>query len=344
MTDLKEQNQTIGVKIGSTYSVSAVRGGLESPVTKVIKSCVSPVTDPDTNVINETYIGVERPDSVFPLDKGIIENDDRIPLTMAIINKLEAPSMSLVVAAIPALELVDGRERLKKALRESLKPLKMVLSPEVYCGAVNALGYYEVGGKRKLKALHSDFLALNLGSTTLEVLIALHGERKYLNAFTSVCGNKVDYELFDMLHNSFGKVIITLPQIREMKEQFNMAKPKEIIVNVMTQSEGVRRVPVQRVFQTVLEKYVLDVSNVLVSLLKNTLTPETIAQVFDTPIVLTGGMGNIPGLAEGIERNMRELLHYEKITVLKQVDGHIAPALGALTLANEINWDVIPYV
>ena len=337
-------NPTIGVKIGSTYSVSAVRGGLETPVTNVIKSCVSPVTDPDTKTVNETYIGVERPDSVFPLDKGIIESDNHIPLTIAIINKLGVPAGARIVAAIPALELVEGRERLKKALRESLKPSKMVLSPEVYCGAVNALGYTEVNGKRRLKALHSDFLALNLGSTTLEVLIALHGTRKYLNAFTTVCGNKVDYELFDMLHNSYGKVLITLPQIREMKEQFNMNSPKDIMLNVMTHNDGVRRVSVAKTVQTVLDKYVFDVSTFLVSILKNTLTPETIAQVLDTPIVLTGGMGNIPGLPERIEKKMRELLRYEKLTILKQVDGHIAPAIGALTLANEINWDRIPYI
>jgi len=344
MPESIDVNPTIGVKIGSTYSVSAVRGGLETPVTNVIKSCVSPVTDPDTKTVNETYIGVERPDSVFPLDKGIIESDDHIPLTISIINKLGVPAGARIVAAIPALELVEGRERLKKALRESLKPSKMVLSPEVYCGAVNALGYTEVNGKRKLKALHSDFLALNLGSTTLEVLIALHGTRKYLNAFTTVCGNKVDYELFDMLHNSYGKVLITLPQIREMKEQFNMTSPKEIMLNVMTHNDGVRRVSVAKTVQTVLDKYVFDVSTFLVSILKNTLTPETIAQVFDTPIVLTGGMGNIPGLPERIEKKMRELLHYEKLTVLKQVDGHIAPAIGALTLADEINWDRIPFI
>ncbi len=343
MPENEEVKQTIGVKIGSTYSVSAVRGGLETPVTNMIKSCLSPVTDPDTKVINDMYIGVERPDSVFPLDKGIIEKDEQIPLTIAIINKLNVPHGALVVAAVPALELVEGRERLKTALREALKPFKMVFSPEVYCGAVVALGYTEVNGKRKLKALHSDFLALNLGSTTLEILVALHGERKYLNAFTKVCGNKVDFELFDMLHNTFGKVLITMPEIRQMKEQFNMTSPKEVIVNVMTQSDGIKRVSVQKVVQTMLDKYVTDVSELLVTILKNTLTPETIAQVLDTPIVLTGGMGNIPGLPERVEKKLRELLHYNKVTVLKQVDGHIAPAIGALTLANEINWDKIAF-
>ncbi|MDD5454047.1 MAG: rod shape-determining protein [Candidatus Ratteibacteria bacterium] len=342
MPDNKEINRLIGVKIGSTYSVSAAREEHETPVTNVIKSCVSPVTDPDTTVLNDTYIGVERPDSVFPLDKGIIENDANILLTIAIINKLNIPPGAYVVAAIPALELTDGRARLKRALLESLKPAKMVLSPEVYCGAVTALGYSEINGKQRLKALHSDFLALNLGSTTTEVLIALHGERKYLKAFTKVCGNMVDSELFDTLHNTFGKVLITMPQIRDIKEQFNMINQKDVIVNVLTHSDGVKKVPVQKVVMSVLDNYVFNVSDLLVNILKNNLTPETIAQVLDTPIVLTGGMNNIPGLAERIEKKMRELLHYEKLTVLKQVDGHIAPAIGALTLSTEINWEKIP--
>jgi hypothetical protein len=38
------------------------------------------------------------------------------------------------------------------------------------------------------------------------------------------------------------------------------------------------------------------------------------------------------------------MLNYPKISVMKQKDGHIAPAIGALTLANEINWNKIPDV
>lgn len=336
--------QTIGVKIGSTYSVLAVRGGLETPVTSVIKSCVSTVTDPDTKNVSSVDIGIERPDSIFPLSKGIIENDKLIAPTIAIIKKLNAPPLTRVVAAIPALELIEGRDRLKKALRDSLTPLKMVLSPEVYCGAVNLLGYIDVNGARKLKALHSDFIALNLGSTTLEVLIALHGKRVYLNAFTGVCGSMVDYQILDTVQNKFGKVLTTMPEIRDIKEKFNMNDPKEIQFNVMTQNDGVVQVSGTSTILAVLDRYVFDVCTQLVTILKNTLSPEVIAQVLDTPIVLTGGMGNIPGLSERIEQKMRDFLHYDKITVLKQTDGHIAPAIGALTLANEINWDKIPYI
>lgn len=336
------ENQSIGVKIGSTYTVSAVRGGLNTPVTKVIKSCVVHTVDPVTHQTIDTEVGVYRPESLFPLDKGIIEKDEHIAPTEAIINKLNAPKGARVVAAVPAVEIQNGRDRLKRALLSALSPQKLVLFPEVYCGAVNSLGYFEHNGKQTLRALRSDFVALNLGSTTLEVLIALHGEQKYLNAFTAVCGNMVDHEILDALNNSLGKVIITLPEVRGIKEQFSMSAPQDIRFRVMTRPNGVVEVYTSKPVLKALNKYVLDVATQLTTIMKNTLTAEVIAQVLDTPIVLTGGMGNIPGLPERLEQQLKILLNYEKISVMKQADGHIAPAIGALTLANEINWDRIP--
>jgi actin-related protein len=110
----------------------------------------------------------------------------------------------------------------------------------------------------------------------------------------------------------------------------------------MSKNNGVMETYTYKPVMKVLEKYVYNVATLLSTIMKNTLTPEVIAQVLDTPIVLTGGMGNIPGLPERLEQKLRGLLNYEKISVTKQNDGHIAPALGALTLANEINWDRIP--
>lgn len=332
-------NLPVGIKVGSTYACASVFDGTEQK-NVVIKSCIRHIRDPITNEVKETIVGEDTPDAVFPLDKGIIESDDNIAPVIAIIEKLGIPKFARVVAAVPAVEILNGKERLKQAIGSALAPRKLVLFPEVFCGAVNAMGMIEAGGERKLKALNSNFLAVNLGSTTTEVLIFLNGTRVYLNAFTKVSGNRVDHLLNDTLQNSLGKVIITLPMVRDIKEKFDLNSPHEVKFNVLTKG-GMREEHVYKPVLGVIYTYIKEVADLLKSILVNTLDPETIAQVLDNPVVLTGGMGNIKGLPEQLERQLRIALNYQGVSVLKQENGHVAPALGALALTDYVPWEKV---
>lgn len=331
-------NLPVGVKIGSTYACASMMNGTER-MDAVIKSCVRYVRDPITNEIKQTIVGEDTPDAIFPLDKGIIESDENIVPVIQIIEKLGIPKFVRVVAAVPAVEILNGKERLKQAIGSALAPRKLVLFPEVFCGAVNALGIMEgTDGKKQLKALNSNFLAVNLGSTTTEVLIFRNGTRAYLNAFTKVSGNRVDHMLYDTLQNSMGKVIITLPMVREIKERFDLNNPHEVKFNVLTK-KGMREEHVYKPVQDTIYTYIEEVAELLKSILVHSLDNEMIAQVLDNPVVLTGGMGNIKGLPEQLEHQLRIALNYQNVSVLKQVDGHLAPALGALALTEYVPWE-----
>ena len=333
-------NLPVGIKIGSTYACASVFDGNEQK-NVVIKSCIRYVRDPITNDVNETVVGEDTPDAVFPLDKGIIEKDYNIEPVIAIINKLGIPKFARVVAAVPAVEILNGKERLKQAIGSALSPRKLVLFPEVFCGAVNALGVMDgADGKKQLKALNSNFLAVNLGSTTTEVLISRNGARAYLNAFTKVSGNRVDHMLYDTLQNSMGKVIITLPKVREIKEKFDLNNPHEIKFNVLT-GRGMEEEHLYKPVQDAIYTYIQEVAELLKSILVHSLDNEMIAQVLDNPVVLTGGMGNIKGLPEQLERKLREVLNYQDVFVLKQESGHIAPSRGALMLTEYVPWEKI---
>ena len=332
-------NLPVGLKVGSTYACASVFDGTEQK-NIVIKSCVRHIHDPITNEVKETIVGEDTLDAVFPLDKGIIESDDNIAPVIAIIERLGIPKFARVVAAVPAVEILNGKERLKQAINSALAPRKLVLFPEVFCGAVNALGVMETGGEKKLKALNSNFAALNLGSTTTEVLISQNGSRKYLNAFANVSGNRVDHVLYDKLQNTMGKVIITLPMVREIKEGFDLDHPHEVKFNVLTKN-GMREEHLYKPVQDAISRYIEDVAELLKSILVNTLDIDTIAEVLDTPIVLTGGMGNIKGLPEHLEKKLREVLNYQGVSVLKQADGHIAPSKGALALTEYVPWEKV---
>lgn len=333
-------NLPVGLKVGSTYSCASLLDDTE-PKNAVIKSCIRYIRDPITNEIKETIVGEDTPDAMFPLDKGIIESDENIAPVIVIINKLGVPKFARVVAAVPAVEILNGKERLKQAIGSALAPRKLVLFPEVFCGAVNALGMINSpSGRKQLKALNSNFLAVNLGSTTTEVLISRNGARAYLNAFTKVSGNRVDHMLYDTLQNSMGKVIITLPMVRDIKEQFDLNHPHEVRFNVLT-GRGMKEEHAYKPVQDAIFTYITEVAELLKSILVHSLDNEMIAQVLDSPVILTGGMGNIKGLPEHLELKLRDVLNYQRVSVLKQENGHIAPALGALALTEHVPWEKI---
>ena len=333
----------IGVKVGSTYSCAAMLNGA-APKTTVIKSCIAYEKNPMDDVVTNTIIGTEVDGSIFPLDKGVIESDDMIEPTSEIVRKLGLPVWSHVVVAVPALELINeknkGKIRLKKALIDALQPTKMVMFPEVYCGAVKSLGYIKIGGRNQLKAWHSSFLAVNLGSTTTEVLVVIRGNKQYINAFTDVCGNRVDEELADALKNAFGKVIITTPEVKEIKEKFNLTDPGDYTFKVLTKN-GMTEISSSLEITNVLNQYAYKVAALIKRILTTSLDSEIVAQILDMPIITTGGMGNITGLVDALELQLRKQLNYDGIVCERQIDGHIAPCLGALMMAPETNWETV---
>ncbi len=335
---MTERKQIIGVKVGSMYSCGAVpEVGTDVPRTTVVKSCITYVRDPINSQVTEIIIGTETPDSIFPLDKGIIESDDALEPTGEILDKLELPSDAYVVAAIPANEIMHGRHRLRQALMKALNPNKIVLVSEIYCGAVKSLGFMNSGDESVLKAFHSSFLAINLGSTTTEILVIIRAKKKYLNSFTDVNGNQVDHDLYEAIQNNLGKVIITLPEVRAIKEAYSLKHPQDIMFKVMTKN-GMTEQYTGKPIVNALKTYVSRVASLTTRILTNTLERETIAQILKSPIVLTGGMGNIEGLPEALEDELRSQLHYEYLTCMKQTDGHIAPCLGALMIASKMDW------
>jgi len=339
-TSTSEETVPIGVKLGSTRTVIALPGenGAGSEIIKTL-TCMATYEDALTGEEKVLYgeeAAREYPDRVeYMLRSGLPEDKDRAEMTKtffeALIEENDIPADSGVVYAIPTINNAAGLENLKSVIEDSGIGLELIESyPESLCGSIPAFG-------DDLEAIDEIFVSVNMGSTNLEASAYRRGEQ--LAPFTTgaVTGNEVDRMIANYVEEETqGRVNIDTQTAREYKEAHADFLDFEPFTDIIQQpGGGTHEFTIERSVMDAVNEYLDDA----VDELANTFLPELANDymkvyqlALDQPIVITGGMGCIPGIVDEFERRLSEELNRDiEATAASQPD--VAPAIGAQHIA-----------
>jgi len=330
----------VGVKLGSTRTVIALPDshGTENRIIKTL-TCMATYEDALTGEEKVLYgeeAAREYPDRVeYMLRSGLPEDKDRAEMTKtffeALIEENDIPADSGVVYAIPTIDNPTGLENLESVIEDSGIGLGLMESyPESLCGSIPAFG-------GDLEAIDEIFISVNMGSTNLEASAYRRGEQ--LAPFTTgaVTGNEVDRMIANYVEEETqGRVNIDTQTAREYKESHADLLDFEPFTDIIQQpGGGTHEFTIERSVMDAVDEYLDDV----VDELANTFLPELANDymkvyqlALDRPIVITGGMGCIPGIVEEFERRLGAELNRDiEATAAAQPD--VAPTVGAQRIA-----------
>jgi len=330
----------VGVKLGSTRTVIALPDshGTENHIIKTL-TCMATYEDALTGEEKVLYgeeAAREYPDRVqYMLRSGLPEDEDRAEMTKtffeALIEENDIPANSGVVYAIPTIDNPAGLENLKSVIEDSGIGINLMESyPESLCGSIPAFG-------DDLEAIDEIFISVNMGSTNLEASAYRRGEQ--LAPFTTgaVTGNEVDRMIANYVEEETqGRVNIDTQTAREYKEAHADFLDFEPFTDIIQQpGGGTHEFTIERSVMDAVDEYLDDA----VDELANTFLPELANDymkvyqlALDRPIVITGGMGCIPGIVDEFERRLSEELNRDiEATAADQPD--IAPTIGAQRIA-----------
>lgn len=330
--------EKIGLKLGSLNSVVALRRGSEI-VTQHKRTCIRYPMDTLHNKPLPPVIGEEATpfsDVQYPLNLGLIETDEGIQQTKDILSSFEIPKGGNIIAAAPAVQIMDGRNRLIQVINEVFEPNTANLFSEGLCAAVCIL-------ENPMKILESTIYCLNLGSSTFEFGCFSEGVVAHLAAHAEASGNKVDKDILNKISSSVGDPIIAEKEARDIKEQASLLNPKSFTIKGFTR-KGISEKQVSGEIVVAIKEYVelvaeiadREIHNVPSDARRLAFRP---AKGLDKPmpLIISGGMANIEGLPELLcEELSKRLNHKFEFMAPKQGTAHIAPAVGALLLAEAI--------
>jgi hypothetical protein len=212
----------VGVKLGSTRTVFAFPAADGSGVQTVrTLTCLASYEHPLTGNTEYQYgddAAAEYPDRVvFPLRSGLPESGTQTEQTQqffdAVVDAHDLPERSVVVYATPTTDDQSGQRNLRRIIERSrIGSAGIERYPEALCGSILALG-------NGLAAVETVFLALNLGSTNLEIAAYRRGEQIFRYRTGAVSGNEVDREIVTNVENETqSRVHIDINTAREYKE------------------------------------------------------------------------------------------------------------------------------
>jgi len=330
----------VGVKLGSTRTVIALPGehGTGNEIINTL-TCMATYEDALTGEEKILYgeeAAREYPDRVeYMLRSGLPEDEDRAQMTKtffeALIEENDIPANSGVVYAIPTIDNPAGLENLKSVIEDSGIGISLMESyPESLCGSIPAFG-------DGLEAIDEIFISVNMGSTNLEASAYRRGEQ--LAPFTTgaVTGNEVDRMIANYVEEETqGRVNIDTQTAREYKETHADFVDFEPFTDIIQQpGGGTHEFTIERSVMDAVNEYLDDA----VDELANTFLPELANDymkvyqlALDRPIVITGGMGCIPGIVDEFERRLSEELNRE-ITATAADRPDVAPTIGAQRIA-----------
>ena len=329
----------VGVKLGSTRTVLAFPApdgsGLQTVRTL---TCLAEYENPITGEQRYAYgdnAAAEYPESVeFPLRSGL-PGGERTERTQrffdAVIDSHGVPENSVVVYATPTTDDPAGQETLRQVIDWSpIGTAGIERYPEALCGSIPAVG-------SGLEAVETVFLALNLGSTNLEIAAYRRGEQLSPYRTGAVTGNEVDRTIVSNIENETqSRVHADINTAREHKEQHADFVDFEPITDVIQQPGGGR-------LEFTLEWSVMDAVDEYLDDVVETFAEEFLPALsnsnmrvyrlaFDRPIVLTGGMACIPGLVEEFENRVREQTGKE-LSATRPDRPDLAATIGAYRIA-----------
>ncbi len=332
--------QSIGLKVGSQNTALALR----NENSKYLQYC----DGIDIRTI-KTFVkyrkdlrGIDLPPLVGdeaanfanakqPLNLGVIENEDGVEQTKLILESLNIPQHGNIVLATPAAEIVEGRQRLARAVKETCLPHnnKVNVYSECLCSAVYIL-------KDPKSILTSTFFSVNLGSSTTEFGCFNEGQIEHLSAHSEISGDSADSAINTRVGNVVAGVMLMKKDIRNIKEQASLTDPKSFTVPGFTRN-GYVEVQVQDEIIIPLKEYAERVADIVGDEIIGNIDPHIRKIALENPIIFSGGMTNIEGLSELITSNLCDKLNYS-IHVKSPTDGnnHLIAAKGALLLCEEI--------
>jgi len=332
----------VGVNLGSTRTViahpSEHGSGLQTSRTL---TCLARYEDPLTGEEQFLYgedAAIEYPDKVeFMLRSGLPEGDQTelaAQFFEAVVDAHDIPEQSAVVYATPTIDNPEGLDNLADVIEGSSIGGQLVESyPESLCGSIPAVG-------EGLEALEEIFVAVNMGSTNLEISAYRRGEQLVPFTTGAVTGNEVDRAIANLVEEETqGRVNIDTNTAREYKEEHGNFEEFTPFTDIIQQpGGGTHEFTIERSVMDALDAYLDDVvddfANRFLSQLANK-HMRAYQLALDKPVVLTGGMACLPGIVEAFEERASDELGRE-ITALAPDRPDLAATVGAQRIAAEL--------
>jgi hypothetical protein len=329
----------VGVKLGSTRTVIAFPAPDGSGL-RIVRTltCLAEYENPITGEKRYAYgddAAAEYADSVeFPLRSGL-PGGERTERTQrffdAVVDSHGVPENSVVVYATPTTDDPAGQETLRQVIRRSpIGSAGIERYPEALCGSIPALG-------DGLEAVETVFLAVNLGSTNLEIAAYRRGEQLSPYRTGAVTGNEVDRRIVTNIENETqSRVHADINTAREYKERHADFDDFEPVTEMIQQPGGGRlEFTLEWSVMDAVDEYLDDVVDEFAGTFLPALSNSNMRVyrlAFDQPVVLTGGMACIPGLVEEFEKRVRDRTG-EEISATRPDRPDLAATIGAYRIA-----------
>ncbi len=328
-----DNTKCIGIKVGSLNTAIAYRDENGEIKNNFKRTCIRYPKDfihgHMKPIVGEEAFGFD--DTYQPLHLGVIESDEGIQQTIDILDTFRIPpNADLIVLASPAMEINEGKKRLVKAIDSVASPKNIRECSEGLCSAIYILNNPNI--------LSSTFFTLNLGSSTTEFGCISEGEVIHLSAHGEVSGNTVDVSIENRIRNSISGAMFAPSEICKMKEKTSLKNPTEFIIRGTSRKGFIEAKISNEIISSINEYSEMVVDIVQNEILNsNKVTPSIRKKAIEMPLIISGGMSNVEGLPELIISKLNEKINYNfAVEYPKNHDGHIAPAIGALILAEEI--------
>lgn len=339
----------LGIKLGSQWTVAYGKGAAEKKGDKwgprVELTCVHQVPAHLTRRISN-YRFSHQADPfdgcIYPLQYGLPRDDRAVPLTKSVMLLREYINWLLqdvedetgIVFCLPMMRQAEGLQQLKAVINgidQGNIGKKYIM--EAWAASLATIGIQE--------SLESQVIAMNFGSSTLEVALFAGKELIAQNVYP-FGGWDLDRELAHAISQAHRGITVTPRQARMVKETFNYENP-EVIDGVFTKEGKVVEVEIQpEVFTPVLEHFAAQVADVVASQFLATASrasEKTVAAIQTEGIgylCVCGGLSCMPGFGDLIGRSLAEggaINPNLKTKSPTDPDGVTAPAWGAVLMA-----------
>lgn len=334
-------DNTVGVKIGSTWTVSYGKPIGTEPRKELtcLRNIPTHLIKGDKKVqFSEAAAPYSR--TVWPLIHGAPRDDRAMPLaqsvnhlyTYADWNLESVPEESGIIFCLPMIKQKVRLEALKSTLRKLPKGrIGIEFLGEAWAAALGTLPIQ--------KALEEQVLSVNLGSSTLEIVF-FTGKDLIQEAVWMIGGSDIDRRLSNAIEMVYGGLTATDEQARRIKERYNYGASTDVHTELTRDGFLDDSTIESYVIRDQADWYINEVTRRVVKFLqfakgKDEAAVNALQIEGKGYLTLVGGMTNMPGFAEALHKNLIELGGISKrIQMLYPTDGVIAPAVGAWKLAN----------
>ena len=333
----------LGVKLGSNRTTVVFRDEDGARETVETLSCLAVPDNPTSSDVGVQYgeTAVRRyPERTeYVLQSGLPTDATRAEQTErffdAICTEYDLPAHSAVVYAIPTVADECGLANLSTLVEQSAVGDVLTRGfPESLCGSIPALG-------DGVEAIDQIFVTINLGATTFEACAYRYGDRQSPFSTSAATGNAVDRAIVDAVETETdGSVTLDRETAREYKETHADFDSYEPFSHPVEGTGGdTDEFTVEHGVMDPLDAYLDDVVEALDTGFFSRLANEhmkTYQLALTRPLVVTGGMACIPGLADELGARLGDELGRD-VTVVTPDRPAAAAAEGAYRIAKRLS-------